>query len=72
MKLIDILARDLKEWPRDLAPAISQAVDGSLIFDLCFPPSNEECDYEHSSIYFELASDWVIACVTRAEWEAAQ
>lgn len=70
MKLVEILARELNEWPSNRVLSLAQAVDGDVIYDFCSPPSEEEEDYKHSGLFLERAEDWVDACVTRAQWEA--
>lgn len=65
-----ILARELKEWPSNQAFSLEQAFDGTVIYNFCLPPSDEEEDRKHSGLIFDLASDWFDAYVTRSEWEA--
>lgn len=65
MKLIDILARDLKDWPWSTS-VVGQACDGSLHLNRAFDPC-----LGHSVERFEKADDWAEAHVTRAEWQAA-
>lgn len=60
MKLIDILARELKAWPAD-GCSIHQGTQGNL-----FTVQNG-C----LSIEVEKADDWMLAEVTRTQWQAA-
>jgi hypothetical protein len=59
MKLVEILARELRDWPG--VRAISQGAQ-------CF--LRDEANYP-MGMQLELASDWSTAIVTRAEWQAA-
>lgn len=59
MKLVEILARDLNEWPGDLV--LVQGCSG-LVY--------EAGGQGVSVAYFNTASDWRLAEVTRAQWEA--
>src|SRR5690554_2674542 len=77
MKLVEILARDLKEWPEG-AEYIVQDCDGG-----CWPSDRlEDCPpvlsdntYWRSSllntgnIYLEIAEDFRTAIVTKEQWE---
>ena len=69
MKLVEILARELKEWPRTEVLYLSQAQDGDLVLDFCDPVSDVPGDWEHLGKCFDRASDWIDAKVTRAQWE---
>ena len=80
MKLIDILARELEEWPSD-AITINQDKDGvwanlsELPNDTTsggnwIPGGLNGIDCEDD--YLEIADDWETATVTRSEWEAAR
>ena len=63
MKLVDILAIRLKEWPHN-AEVLVQGHDG-----LIFPPG---CGIPTTNVtQTELAEDWELAEVTRKEWLAA-
>ena len=66
MKLVEILARELKEWPEGAGDAITQSVVDTMIYSddanerghigICLSRRHtEDCDYPR---------------VTRAEWEA--
>lgn len=63
MKLVDILARELKEWVSDW-PAMGQAEDGTL--------HREPFLGGHTSFSLTRASDYVQAIVTRAQWKEAR
>lgn len=63
MKLVDILARELKEWVSDW-PAMGQAKDGTL--------HREPFLGGHTSFSLTRASDYVQAIVTRAQWKEAR
>jgi len=79
MKLVDILARELKEWPEGILLAV-QDEDSEIKFD-----NSHELPHLHSSgdvwilqgdegdgLYgLSKASDFATAIVTRAEWQAA-
>lgn len=79
MKLVDILARDLKDWPEGAVFAV-QDLDGEVKFDNSkeLPRINKSKDVWirqgghgdtlHSQ---ELAEDCSCAIVTRAQWQAA-
>lgn len=65
MKLVEILARELKEWPEDCA-VVEQAIDG----DICAHRDSTKRNFRHLGISITLAEDWMMAFVTRAQWEA--
>jgi len=60
MKLVDILARELKEWPCD-EERILQSPSGMLITS-----KNQKL-----GIYSEIAENWITGDVSRAQWQAA-
>lgn len=63
MKLVDILARELKVWPCKSISATSSHVDAEVYF------SPDECGGDfYPSV---MAEDYLTAEVTRAEWQAA-
>lgn len=79
MKLIELLARELKEWPSDVEHVVQDG-DGEIKF------GTGEAPYKHSddskvwirdiscgivSRDFPLADDWNTAIVTHDEWENA-
>lgn len=61
-KLVEILARELKDWVSDW-PAVGQASDGTL--------HREPFLGGHTEFSLSRASDYVTSTVTRAEWQAA-
>lgn len=63
MKLVDILARELKVWP-ELAKTIEQSAVGMVFFDPYVGKILEVA-------CFDLADDWRDAQVTQAQWQAA-
>lgn len=66
MKLVDILARDLKEWPQDFPHAhLSQSVSGRVAYVI----NNKE---RMSAGNFEKADDWLDALVDKRDWERAR
>ena len=66
MKLVDILARELKVWPEDLPHAmLTQSERGSVNYVI-----NNRLKWAMPTSP-ELAEDWLTAIVTRAEWQAA-
>ena len=62
MKLVDILARELKVWPEN-CECVWQVLSGRLAID-------KDRDRLTDSTY-TIARDWHEARVTRAEWQAA-
>lgn len=79
MKLVDILARQLKVWPADAVTAV-QDLDGEVKFDHSheMPRINKSKDVwirqgdQGDSLYHqELAEDCSEAIVTREQWQAA-
>lgn len=62
MKLVDILARELKAWPEN-CECVWQVLSGRLAID-------KDRDRLTDSTY-TIARDWHEARVTRAEWQAA-
>lgn len=83
MKLVDILARELKTWPEGAVAAVQQNIaDGRVSFVDCMDVefSCGQWDYmdacmrihdQKDAHQFERASDWKSSVVTRAEWQAA-
>lgn len=63
MKLLDILARELKVWP-DRAESISQSFSGMTFY---VPIGGRVHELNRN----EISDDWRTAAVTRAEWQAA-
>lgn len=66
MKLVDILARELKVWPEDSWAAVGQSNVGSL--HEVHPPADR---LRWTDELYSMASDWTKAEVTRAQWQAA-
>lgn len=66
MKLVDILARELKEWPNDQYESIGQANDGALHKS---PNWDSGCGWSKEK--YTMAEDWSRVHVTRAQWQAA-
>lgn len=83
MKLVDILARELKVWPEKSVAAVQQnSTDYRVSFVDCMDVefSMGQWDYsepcmriheQNESHEFERSDDWKTAIVTRAEWQAA-
>lgn len=67
MKLLDILAVELKRWPDSLGNAVGQASDGTLHNDM--EPLNAEIVRTREK--YTMCKNYVMDCVTRAEWQAA-
>lgn len=67
MKLVDILARELNQWPDALGHAAGQAADGTLHSEM--EPEDAETVWTIES--YTICSNWIIDIVTRAEWQAA-
>lgn len=63
MKLVDILARELKVWP-DRAESISQSFSGMTFY---VPIGGRVHELNRN----EISDDWRTAAVTRAEWQDA-
>lgn len=69
MKLVEILARELKDWPVEDSFPICQAMKG-VLYVSCVLQGNEDAETIWTEILLELAEDWDEAEVTRAQWEA--
>lgn len=65
MKLVEILARELKEWP-SCTDVVGQAIDGTI--HLC--DSFDANMNGHSDQVFNIAEDSAYTDVTRSQWEA--
>ena len=66
MKLVDILARELKEWPEEFPHAhLSQSVSGRVAYVI----NNKE---RMSVGGFEKADDWLDALVDKKDWQEAR
>lgn len=84
-KLVEILARELKEWPMAFGgtyhtEAVAQDLDGGLVrLDHLKEPHPTQFDGEDwsrecwtgNAHYVELSEDHATAIVTRGEWQAA-
>lgn len=66
MKLVDILARELKVWPDDGTDVVGQSSDGCLHLNAACAPNRGFTEEA-----YKLSSDWNSTEVTRAEWQAA-
>lgn len=66
MKLVDILARELKVWPEESPIDVGQAADGDI-----YIPGKSGVFSRHIGAKLTLADDWNSANVTRAQWQAA-
>lgn len=62
MKLVEILAKELSEWPDDMWSAIGQAKDGDL--------HAEPFSGRHLKLGISVAEDHMQAIVSRNEWQA--
>ena len=67
MKLLDILARELKVWPDALGHAVGQSADGTLHCEM--EPAGTEIVW--TSEKYTVCKKYISDCVTRAEWQAA-
>lgn len=67
MKLVDILARELKVWPDALGHAVGQSSDGTLHCEM--EPADTEIVW--TSEKYTVCKKYMSDCVTRAEWRAA-
>ena len=67
MKLVDILARELKVWPDALGHAVGQSADGTLHCEM--EPAGTEIVW--TSEKYTVCKKYMSDCVTRAEWQAA-
>lgn len=65
MKLVEILAREMSNWPDDGTDVVGQAADGVLHLNASFSPNRGFTDKSYT-----MADDWNSADVTRADWEA--
>lgn len=80
MKLLQLLARELKEWPEEATMAVQDA-DGQIKMAAGENPQNrngqdrvwvrdDEVDHKIQHRLRELATDHATAIVTRADWQA--
>lgn len=65
MKLVEILARDLKKW-RGVWLFCAQSTDGQIFFD---NEKDDEDNFERGE-FLEKATDMETARITRDQWEA--
>ena len=83
MKLVDILARELTEWPLPEYEFVVQEEDGELFFykmlkDAKYSGRHTWLYGENGSVYPEpnifltIADDWKKAIVSKSEWESAR
>lgn len=66
-RLVDILSVELKRWPDSLGDAVGQASDGTLHNEM------EPLDAEivRTREKYTMCKNYIMDCVTRAEWQAA-
>jgi len=62
MKLVQVLAKELAEWPNEGWPSLGQASNGDL--------HREPFIGGHMKLGISIAEDWAEAEVTRAQWQA--
>lgn len=67
MKLVDILARELKEWPESFGESVGQRSDGSLHGYT----DNDFVKWIGEPPGFTRCANYMVDRVTRAEWQAA-
>ena len=67
MKLVDILAVELKRWPEFLGDAVGQAGDGTLHNEM----EPEDVEISRTLESYTLCKNFISDIVTRAEWQAA-
>lgn len=83
MKLVDILARELKEWPLNEFKYVVQEEDEELFFykhvkdaqysgGVTWLDAGSSSDYPTPNIFLTLANDWKTAVVSKPEWESAR
>lgn len=66
MKLVEILARELKEWPNSIEPLTQSAVGHEIIYDNSVGTSLDPVFFPS----VRHTEDDVYPAVTRAQWEA--
>lgn len=69
MKLVDILARELDEWPVSLAQPLSQDADGVLYVSAQYTNDAETYRLRKTC---KIAKDMLHATVSHAQWQAAR
>lgn len=82
MKLVDILARELTEWPVSSCRAVTQEANQELYFfashnDACFDGfscwiGEKNSQYSKPKTFCQLADDWYSAVVKKSEWQSAR
>lgn len=83
MKFVDILARELKEWPLQEHEFVVQECDGELYFykmreeakysgDGVWLSGDHGAVYPEPNIFLTLADDWQKAIVSQSEWQSAR
>lgn len=82
MKLVDILARELTEWPVSSCMAVTQEENQELYFfashnDACFDGfscwiAENNSQYSKPKTFCQLADDWRSAVVKKSEWKSAR
>ena len=65
MKLVELLAKELKEWPEGAGDVVGQARDGSLHLNGSYEENRGFTDEQYT-----LAKDWMSADVTKSQWQA--
>lgn len=65
MKLVQLLAKELKEWPEGAGDVVGQARDGSLHLNGSYEENRGFTDEQYT-----LAKDWMSADVTKSQWQA--
>ena len=64
MKLVQLLAKELKEWPEGAGDVVGQARDGSLHLNGSYEENRGFTDEQYT-----LAKDWMSADVTKSQWQ---
>lgn len=65
MKLVQLLAKELKEWPEGAGDVVGQARDGRLHLNGSYEENRGFTDEQYT-----LAKDWMSADVTKSQWKA--
>lgn len=65
MKLVQLLAKELKEWPEGAGDVVGQARDGSLHLNGSYEENRGFTDEQYT-----LAKDWMSSDVTKSQWQA--
>lgn len=83
MKLVDILARELTEWPLNEFKYVVQEGDGELYFykhlnyakysgGVTWLDAGYSSEYPEPNIFLTLSYDWQTAVVSQQEWQSAR